>query len=69
MHKTMQQVEEYEGITADILRNTKIGKVMRRIIALGDIPRDDEFKFKERAEKLCDKWTVSLFRRQTEMRS
>jgi hypothetical protein len=61
MHKTMEQVEEYNGITADILRLTKIGKVMRRIIALDDIPQEEEYKFKERAGKLCDKWTVSSF--------
>lgn len=61
LNKTMELVEEYDGITRDILRLTKIGKVMRRIIVLEGIPREDEFKFKERAEKLCDKWAVSIF--------
>lgn len=61
LNKTMELVEEYDGITRDILRLTKIGKVMRRIIQLEDIPRESEFKFKERAEKLCDEWAVSTF--------
>ena len=64
MNKTLKLVEEYGGITADVLRTTKIGKVMRRIVQLPQIPRDDEFSFKERAEKLCDKWAVSGRRRE-----
>lgn len=59
MNKTLKMVEEYSGINADVLRTTKIGKVMRRIVQLSDIPRNEEFSFKERAEKLCDKWAVS----------
>ncbi|KAL7281370.1 hypothetical protein ACG7TL_004680 [Trametes sanguinea] len=37
---------------------SKIGKVMRHIYALSDdkVPRDDEFKFRERAKVLVDKW-------------
>jgi hypothetical protein len=58
LDKTMKQVEGYEGITAEVLRVTKIGKVMRRVVQLPSIPRDDEFKFKERAEKLCEKWAA-----------
>ncbi|KAJ9475129.1 ISWI one complex protein 4 [Pseudozyma hubeiensis] len=53
---TFKTVEEYDGMTADHLRTTKIGKVMKRVMQLSDIPRDDEFHFKARAEKLCAKW-------------
>lgn len=53
---TFKVVEEYEGMMADHLRTTKIGKVMKRVMQLAEIPRDDEFHFKERAEKLCAKW-------------
>ncbi|KAJ6580383.1 hypothetical protein DFH09DRAFT_979145, partial [Mycena vulgaris] len=37
---------------------SKIGKVMRHIHLLEEnrIPRDDEFKFRERAKALVDKW-------------
>ena len=37
---------------------SKIGKVMRHINVLADekVPRDDEFKFRERAKVLVDKW-------------
>ena len=40
------------------LQFSKIGKVMRHIAALPaeKVPRDDEFKFRERARVLVDKW-------------
>ncbi|SAM81729.1 uncharacterized protein UBRO_03144 [Ustilago bromivora] len=53
---TFKTVEEYDGMTAEHLRTTKIGKVMKRVMQLSSIPRDDEFHFKDRAEKLCAKW-------------
>ncbi|CBQ72385.1 conserved hypothetical protein [Sporisorium reilianum SRZ2] len=53
---TFKVVEEFDGMTADHLRTTKIGKVMKRVMQLAEIPRDDEFHFKDRAEKLCAKW-------------
>ena len=56
---TFKVVEAYDGITSDQLKISKIGKVMKRIVLLPDIPRDDEFKFKERAQKLVEKWSVS----------
>lgn len=39
---------------------SKIGKVMRRIAGLSDIPRDDEFQFKHRAQALVIKWQTIL---------
>lgn len=53
---TFSTIEEYDGMTAEHLRFTKIGKVMKRVMQLADIPRDDEFHFKDRAETLCAKW-------------
>jgi hypothetical protein len=37
---------------------SKIGKVMRHIHLLepGKVPRDDEYKFRDRAKALVDKW-------------
>ncbi|KAI0644711.1 hypothetical protein C8Q79DRAFT_790447 [Trametes meyenii] len=51
-------VETYENMTIEYLTFSKIGKVMRHIHALSDdkVPRDDEFKFRERAKVLVDKW-------------
>jgi hypothetical protein len=39
-------------------QSSKIGKVMRHIAALtvDKVPKDDEFKFRDRAKVLVDKW-------------
>ncbi|KAJ7349977.1 hypothetical protein DFH08DRAFT_126413 [Mycena albidolilacea] len=51
-------VEGYQNMTVEHLRFTKIGKVMRHICVLdpAHVPRDDEFKFRDRAKALLDKW-------------
>ncbi|KAI0633492.1 hypothetical protein C8Q77DRAFT_791919 [Trametes polyzona] len=51
-------VESYDKMSIEYLTFSKIGKVMRHIHALTDdkVPRDDEFKFRERAKVLVDKW-------------
>ncbi|TBU24649.1 hypothetical protein BD311DRAFT_552860 [Dichomitus squalens] len=51
-------VENYPNMTMEYLLFSKIGKVMRHIHVLSDdkVPRDDEFKFRERAKVLVDKW-------------
>jgi hypothetical protein len=45
-------------LTIAILQSTKIGKVMRKISTLpkSSVPRDDEFKIRERAGKLVQSW-------------
>lgn len=57
---TFKTVEAYTEMTADQLKATKIGKVMKRINQLTDIPRDDEFKFRERAGALMARWGAIL---------
>ncbi|CEH14511.1 HEPATOMA-DERIVED GROWTH FACTOR-RELATED [Ceraceosorus bombacis] len=54
--KTFKSVESYTDITEEQLRETKIGKVMKRIALLTDIPKNDEFNFAGRAQALCQKW-------------
>ena len=51
-------VEAYDKINIQYLQFSKIGKVMRHITVLTDdkVPRDDEFKFRERAKALVDQW-------------
>jgi len=55
-------VENYENMSIGFLTFSKIGKVMRHIHALtpSKIPRNDEFRFKERAKVLVDKWAVLI---------
>ncbi|KAL9939494.1 hypothetical protein V8E36_001311 [Tilletia maclaganii] len=59
MAEVFTQVGEHK-MSEDALKLTKIGKVMKKIILLKDkIPREAEFKFKQRAEKLCKNWKIT----------
>ncbi|KAF8625302.1 hypothetical protein AX15_005435 [Amanita polypyramis BW_CC] len=51
-------VENYDKINIQYLSFSKIGKVMRHIAILPEekVPRDAEFKFRDRAKALVDKW-------------
>lgn len=52
----MFTVVEKADITAEQLRETKINKVMRKIVGLDKIPLDETYHFRERAEALLVKW-------------
>ncbi|CAD6890200.1 unnamed protein product [Tilletia controversa] len=56
MAEIFKQVEAHQ-MSEDAYKQTKIGKVMKKITQMKDeFPRESEFKFKERAEELCKKW-------------
>jgi hypothetical protein len=50
----------YPDLEVGIMRETKINKVLKAILKLDDIPRDAEFKLKERSATLLDKWNKLL---------
>lgn len=62
----MTEAENFEGINARILVQTKVHKVLKKMLQLeeGAIPRDAEFKISERSRVLLDKWQVRHERRQ-----
>ena len=43
-------------MTAGLLSFTKIGKAMRHISNMDEIPRQAEFRFQERARVLTERW-------------
>ncbi|KAJ7041307.1 hypothetical protein C8F04DRAFT_156398 [Mycena alexandri] len=55
-------IESYDNMNIGYLTFSKIGKVMRYIHLLpaGDVPRDDEYKFRDRAKALVDSWHTIL---------
>ncbi|KAL4402852.1 hypothetical protein ACI68E_000626 [Malassezia pachydermatis] len=57
---TFKTVEAYTDMTVEQLKTTKIGKVMKRIHQLPDVPHDDKFHFRERAGALVKKWGTLL---------
>lgn len=50
-------IEDYKNITIEALTYSKIGKVMKKIGALTNVARDDEFHITERANKLMNDWS------------
>ncbi|EMR11560.1 hypothetical protein PNEG_00005 [Pneumocystis murina B123] len=56
VNEQLEKLETFKGIDAAILRATKIGKVLKRIVQLSDIPSDEKYFIKERSEKLLDLW-------------
>jgi hypothetical protein len=58
LDQLFKTVEAYDKMNIQYLQFSKIGKVMRHITILADakVPRDDEFKFKDRAKSLVDRW-------------
>ncbi|KAF7305782.1 PWWP domain-containing protein [Mycena chlorophos] len=55
-------VEQYQHMSIEYLTFSKIGKVMRHIHLLeaDKVPRDAEFRFRERAKALVDRWHMIL---------
>ncbi|ORX40566.1 hypothetical protein BD324DRAFT_611299 [Kockovaella imperatae] len=49
-------IEGHKGMTIDALSYSKIGKVMKKIAVLEGIPKNDEYKFTDRASKLMHSW-------------
>lgn len=54
------KLEGYADLEVSIIRATKINKVLKAILKLGTIPREDEFNFKTRSQALLDKWNKLL---------
>ncbi|KAI9720383.1 MAG: hypothetical protein M1812_002889 [Candelaria pacifica] len=54
------KLETYADLEVSIIRITKINKVLKAIIKLPSIPRDEEFNFKKRSHDLLATWNRIL---------
>lgn len=54
------QLEGYENLEPSIIRTTKIHKVLKAIVKLAAVPKDDEFNFKARSSAMLDVWNKRL---------
>lgn len=50
------KLEGWPDLEVSIIRTTKINKVLKAILKLDNIPKEEEFKFKPRSQALLDKW-------------
>ena len=60
MAKHIQALEGYADLEVSIIRTTKINKVLRAILKLTSIPKDEELGIKKRSNELLQTWTKRL---------
>jgi len=62
LDQLFKTIESYDKMNIQYLQFSKIGKVMRHVTALEEdkVPRDAEYKFRDRAKSLVDKWHMIL---------
>jgi len=60
MSDYITKLESFPDLEVSIIRATKINKVLKAILKLESIPREEEFKFKARSQVLLDKWNKLL---------
>lgn len=53
-------LENFADLEVSIIRATKINKVLKAILKLESVPREEEFQFKKRSQSLLDKWNKLL---------
>lgn len=66
MDEFFTQVESHENLEASILKQTKIHKVLKGIVKLSSIPKDDEFNFKKRSAAMLAIWNMRMDAADTE---
>ncbi|KAI5277011.1 hypothetical protein E4T47_00226 [Aureobasidium subglaciale] len=60
MNDFFNQLEGYQNLEPSIIRGTKIYKVLRGIIKLASIPKEEEYQFKKRSNDLLASWHEAL---------
>jgi hypothetical protein len=60
MSNFVKKLEHYEDLEVSIIRATKINKVLKALVKLNTIPRDEEFNFRKRSVELLGKWNKIL---------
>lgn len=60
MSNFIKKLEGYTDLEVSIIRQTKINKVLKALIKLNTIPRDEEFNFRKRSLELLTQWNKIL---------
>lgn len=56
MSNYIQKLEQYNDLEVSIIRQTKINKVLKAIIKLNTIPKEEEYHFRQRSVDILGKW-------------
>ncbi|KAJ5122823.1 hypothetical protein N7448_003956 [Penicillium atrosanguineum] len=60
MSTYFDKLEKHTDLEVSIIRSTKINKVLKMIVKLNTIPRDEEFNFRQRAMNILSSWKTVL---------
>ncbi|QIW96375.1 hypothetical protein AMS68_001893 [Peltaster fructicola] len=60
MNEFFVNLESYEDLEPAIIRTTKIHKVLKAIIKLNTVPKDDEYQFKKRSQTMLEAWNKRM---------
>ena len=60
MSDYLKQLEIHEDLEAEVIKKTKVHKVLKAIIKLDSIPKEVEYGFKKRSNDLLSKWGGAL---------
>jgi hypothetical protein len=60
MSDYLKQLEGHQDLEAEIIKKTKVHKVLKAIIKLNSIPKEEEYEFKKRSNELLTKWGGAL---------
>lgn len=60
MSSYIKKLENYGDLEVSIIKATKINKVLKALVKLNTIPKDEEFKFRERSIEMLTKWNKLL---------
>lgn len=60
MSDYLTKLEGFPDMDVEIIRATKINKVLKAMLKLDNIPKEEEFDFKSRSQALLDKWNQLL---------
>jgi hypothetical protein len=60
MSDYLKQLEGHQDLEAEIIKKTKVHKVLKAIIKLNSIPKEEEYQFKKRSNELLTKWGGAL---------
>jgi hypothetical protein len=60
MNDHLTALENFQDLESGIIRETKVAKLLKVILKLTNLPRDEEFKFKDRCGKLLAGWNAIL---------
>jgi hypothetical protein len=54
------QLEAYENLEPSIIRSTKVHKVLKAIVKLSSIPKDELYNFKKRSAAMLEVWNKRM---------